>query len=146
MVKGRPFLIARDQGGCIPSDRQAARTRRKGQNIHRGRANETRNENTGWAIIKAARIGTLFNPPPVQDHDAIRHCDGFHLIMGDINHRDTQLTLKRFQLDPHFMAKFGVQIGQRFVHQADWFFCNDRTPQGHTLLLATRYLTGAAVQ
>ena len=57
----------------------------------------------------------LFQDAFVHDTDAVRHIDGFFLIVSDVNKRDPQLLLQTFQFQLHLPAQLQVQCSQRFI-------------------------------
>ena len=66
-------------------------------------------------IVYLIRSPQLFQYPFVHDTDAVRHINGFFLIMGNINKRDTQLFLQPLQFQLHLPAQFQIQCTQRLI-------------------------------
>ncbi len=69
----------------------------------------------------------------------------FFLIVGDHHRRQAELALQGADLDAHFQAQLGIQVGQRFVEQQHVGSDHDRAGQRDPLLLAARQLARQAV-
>src|SRR5699024_5213818 len=87
---------------------------------------------------QAFRCVELVHLAVAQQSDAIRHGQGFFLVVGNKNGRDVQFFLQLSDDIAHLYAKLGVQIGQRFVHQQDPRFDDQGACQCHTLPLSAR--------
>ncbi|KTC35890.1 hypothetical protein AO269_21055 [Pseudomonas putida] len=87
----------------------------------------------------------LHDAAALHDSDAVAHGHRLDLIMGHQNGGDTQLALDRPQLDVHFFAQLGIQVGHRFVEQQQ--VGTDRQSSGnrHPLALATGQGLGVAL-
>ena len=57
--------------------------------------------------------------------------------MGNQQKRDAQITLQILQFNLHLAAQLAVKSGQRFIKQQYSRPIDQRTRQGHALLLAT---------
>ena len=66
--------------------------------------------------------------------------------MGYVDHSDSELLLQRTDLAPHLGAQLRIEIGERFVHQANRRFRDDGAAERDTLLLAARKLGRFAEQ
>ena len=66
--------------------------------------------------------------------------------MGHIDGGDAKVALHLFQLIAQLYAQLGVQIAQRFVHADDGGPCDQRTGDGHALLLAAGKLADRLFQ
>jgi hypothetical protein len=58
------------------------------------------------------------------------------LVVGDVERGDADTTLDAADLGSHLDAQFGVEVGERFVHQEDGRFADDRSTHGDPLALA----------
>ena len=88
----------------------------------------------------------LLDLAAAQQHHLVGHAHGLGLVVRHVHHGDAQVLLQRADLAAHVVAQLGVQVGQRFVHQADRRFGNHGAAQRHALLLAAGQLRGLAVQ
>ena len=66
--------------------------------------------------------------------------------MGDVDGGDFQLALQVLDLHPHRGAQFGIQIGQRLVHQEHLRLAHNGAGKRRALPLAARQSAGLAVQ
>ena len=66
--------------------------------------------------------------------------------MGHIDHGGVELLVQPGYLCTHLDAQFGVEIRERFIHQKDARFANNRAPQRHALALAPGKRTRFALQ
>ena len=76
----------------------------------------------------------------MHDTDAVRHIDGFFLIVSDVNKRDPQLLLQTFQFQLHLSAQLQIQCSQRFIQQQHLRLIDHRSGNGNALLLSTGQL------
>ncbi len=73
----------------------------------------------------------------VFDHaDAGGHRHGLDLIVRYVEDRRAEFDLNSFQFKPHLGAQFGVERGQRLVHEIDGGIANQRTSNRHPLHFA----------
>jgi len=142
-VLRKPPAINQSLAAC---DDKAVPARSEVEDVHRWRADEAGDENGCRLGIQGARSGILLDRPVPQQDDLICHAHRLGLVVGDVDHGDAEALLESANLAPHLLAQLGVEIGQRLVHQAHRFFCNDRAGQGDPLLLPAGELGGLAVQ
>ncbi len=76
----------------------------------------------------------------------VAHGHRFDLIVGHVDRGDTEVTLDTGDLGTHLDPQLGVEVRQRLVHQERRGLAHDGTPHRDTLALATRQLTGLAIE
>ncbi len=116
----------------------------RGEQVHRRRADEAGGEMRRRRGVEFGRRRVLLHPPVAQQHDLVGHAHRLGLVVGDIEHGDAQPALQREQFPPHLRAQLRVQVGERFVHQADRRLGDDRAAERHALLLSAGKLARAA--
>src|SRR5262249_34977566 len=79
---------------------------------------------------------TCINKAIAHHTNAIPHGHGFDLVMGNVDHRVTELSVELGDLRAHLNAHLGVQVRQRFVEEEHLRTAHYGSPQGHTLALA----------
>ena len=126
----REITTVHDQAGAVLADFD-------GEEVHRGRTDETGHEQVGWAIIQMLRRIQLLEQAFVHDRDAGRHGHGFHLVMGHVNKGGLQALVQFADLGAGLNAQFCVQVGQRFVEEEDLRLAHDGASDRHTLALTT---------
>ncbi|KAH0444073.1 hypothetical protein KCU90_g1083, partial [Aureobasidium melanogenum] len=114
--------------------------------IHRRRAEKTRDEEVCRMIVQFQRTTDLLDPSRVHHDDAVGHRHRFDLIVRDVDHRILQTLMQRLDLRAHLHAQFGVEIGQRFVEQKQRRLAHHRTAHRHPLTLTTRERARQAIQ
>ncbi len=67
--------------------------------IHRRRAEKTRYEPVLWAIVNRRRISQLLDHPTFHDCDAVRQCQGFDLVVRDVDHGIAEFLVKALDLN-----------------------------------------------
>ena len=88
----------------------------------------------------------LFDPTCVHQHDSVGHGHRLDLIMCHIDHGDAKPQLKATDLDPHFVAQFRVEVGERLIHQADRLLADNGARKRHALTLSARQLRGPSIK
>ena len=136
----------RRQRFTAASDNPAAVLHRQIDNVHRRRADEAGGKGRHRVFIELAGRPALLDMAFAHQDDAVGHAHGLGLVMGDKNHGDAQPPLQRADFIAHFRAQLGVEVGQRFIEQADGSLGNQRAPQRHPLLLPAGELIRAAFQ
>jgi hypothetical protein len=114
--------------------------------IHRGGTDEPRRECGGRPIVQLLRRTVLLDAPVAHQHDAIGHGHGFGLVVRHIDHGDTEALLQRPDFSPHLVTQLGVEIRQRFIHQADARLRNNGAPERHALALPAGQLRRLALE
>ncbi len=95
-VAGRPFTEGRDDGGKAVYH---------GTNLARnqiGAADKVSNELVGRPLIQVARRTDLFHAALAQDGAAVRHAQGFLLVMGNVDRGDAQPLDQAPDFNAHF--------------------------------------------
>src|SRR2546428_7879203 len=112
---------------------------------HVGRADEPCHELVGGTLIDLAGHTDLFEPPIVENRDAIAHRERLVLIVSDVQERDAlaQLALDRIQLELHLLAKLEIQRSQRLVQQQHTRAIDQGARERYALALAARELARA---
>jgi hypothetical protein len=64
------------------------------------------------------------------------------LIVGDVEHRQPQLHVQPFQLQPHLLPESGVEVRQGLVEKKQRRLSHDGPSQGDPLLLTSGQLVG----
>ncbi len=71
---------------------------------------------------------------------------GFHLIMGDIDHRGVEVALQGAEFDAHLATEGGVEVREGFVEEEDLGVPDDAAANGDALALAAGELAGSQAQ
>ena len=111
----------------------------------RGAPDEGRGETARGCIIERQRVRELDDAAGIHHRDLVAGRECFRLVVRDHDRRGADATLDRADLDLHFLAQLGVEIGQGFVEQEQSGFDGERPRQRDTLLLATRELAWIAL-
>jgi len=114
--------------------------------FNRRRTDEARHEQACWTIVDARRIGILLDVAVFHDGDARRQRHRLHLIMRDIDDGAAEILVQPFDLDAHFGAELGVEIGERFVEEINASLAHQSPPDGHALALAAGELARQPVE
>lgn len=80
----------------------------------------------------------------VENGDAIGDCDGFGLVVSDVNRGEAELSLCGADAGAEFVAADGVKIGQGFVEEKEIGASGEGASEGDALLLAAGKRFGAA--
>ncbi|ELZ67519.1 phenol hydroxylase [Haloferax prahovense DSM 18310] len=97
-------------------------------------------------MVRLQRRGDLLEFAVVEDGDSVAHRHRLRLVVSDVDGGDAEVLLQALELRPHLRAKFGVQVGQRLVHQEHLGVAHDGAPEGDPLLLAAGEFAGLAVE
>ena len=98
------------------------------------------------SLVDLTRGAELDQPALVKDADMGGHGHRLYLIMGHVQKGCAKVLVDSLQLDPKIGAQFGVQRGQRFVHQVDARLAHQCAADGNALHLAPRQRGGLVVQ
>jgi hypothetical protein len=88
----------------------------------------------------------LLDAAAVHDHDAIRHLQGFLLIMGDEDGCHMDLGVKIAQPAPQLLAHLGIERAERFVEQQHARLDRERPGEGDPLTLSAGELAWIALR
>src|SRR6185312_10197525 len=80
----------------------------------------------------------------VHHHDAVGERHRLTLVVGDQDGRGAHGALDLAQLDLHFLAQLGVEVGERLVEQQNLRPDHQGAGERHALLLAARKLAREA--
>ena len=96
---------------------------------------ETRDKLRRRFVIEAMRRSNLNNGPMIEYRHAIGHRQGFALVVGHTDHRDSQHLVDLLQLDLHVLAQLLVERAKRFIHQNERWLEDQSARQRDALLL-----------
>ncbi len=113
---------------------------RAGQDI--GLPDEIGDEAAVWPLVDVVGRAELQHAPIFHDGDAVRHGQGFLLVVGHEHEGDAGLALDAFQLRLHAAPELEVERRERFVEQEKFRRRSESPGQGDALLLAARQLIG----
>ena len=88
----------------------------------------------------------LLDEAVTHDDDTVAQGHSFGLVVGDIDKGGVDLLAQFDNLRTHLVAKLGVQVRQRFVHQEDSRVTHDGATDGNTLSLTAGQRLGFTVQ
>ena len=103
-------------------------------------------KNVLWLAVESQGIGNLHDVAVAHHANAVAHGHGLHLIVGHIHHRSGQLGVQSRDLRTHVHPHLRVQIGKRLVKEEYFGIPHDRSPEGHSLALASGKRPRLAVQ
>jgi PAS domain S-box-containing protein len=138
-----PVDPGRDPGRTEPD---LAALHPRGQEVHRRRADEGRDEGRGRAAVDLERPALLFDPALVQHDQLVGHGHGLLLVVGDVDRGRAETLLQALDLAPHLDAQLGVEVRQRLVEEEGRRFAHDGAAHGHPLALPARQLARLAVE
>src|SRR5258708_20034336 len=88
-----------------------------GEEVHRRRTNEASGEKIGGMVVEFLRTAKLLDEAAIEHGNTAAHRHGLSLVVRDI-HKGCLHALVNFNdLSAHLHAQFGVQIGERLLHQ-----------------------------
>ena len=116
------------------------------ENVHLRRADKAGHEEILREIVEVLRRIVLLHDAILHQHDARAHGHGLGLIVGDVDEGGLEALVELGDLRAHLHAQFGVQVGQRLVHQKHLWLAHDGAAQGHALALAAGKRGGLAVE
>ena len=101
-----------------------------------GRAEEGGHETRRGARVQIVRFTQLEQPPEIHDPDAVRHREGFLLVVGHEHGGDPELALHLADGAAQFLADLRVQGSEGLIEQQHFGLVRQRARHRHTLLLA----------
>src|SRR5260370_4483717 len=116
------------------------------QEVHRRTADEASNEEIFRLPVKSQRIGYLHDETVAHDANAITHGHRLNLVMGNVNHGITELSVEFGNLRAHLHTHLGVQVRQWFVEKKHLRAAHNSSPQSHALTLAAGQSAWFALQ
>ena len=116
------------------------------EDVHRGRADELRDEEVRRPVVELERAAELLDAAVVHHRDAVGHGHRLDLVVGDVHSRGLEPLVQRLDLGAHRHAQLGVQVTQWFIKQEHFRVSYDRPAHGNPLALAAGQLARIAVQ
>ena len=129
-----------------PRQPGAALGQRRGQQVHRGRADEPGHELVHRVVVELAGRGALLQPPAAQHRHPVPHRHRLDLVVGHVDGGDAQPALELGDLAPGLHPELGVEVGQRLVHQEHLRLADDGAAHRDPLPLAARERLRLAVE
>ena len=77
----------------------------------------------------------LLQQAPLHDRDPVSHCHGLDLIMRDIDGCNAEATVQLDQFRSRLNTKLSIKVGQRFIHQENLRFPDNRPTYSGSLAL-----------
>src|SRR3990172_5278235 len=108
-------------------------------------AQEAGHELGARTLVQLLRRAELLDPTCPHDRDPVGHGHRLFLVVGDVDEGDADLGLDPLQLDLHLLAQLEVEGAQRLVEEQHLGVIDERSGEGHPLLLAARELGRLAV-
>jgi hypothetical protein len=107
------------------------------EQVHRGAADEARNEDVGRVLVQVTRGTDLLQHAILQNRDAVAHGERLGLVVGDVDRRHTETPLKRCDLRAGLNPKLGVEVRQRLIHEEYLGLANNCATHRNALTLTT---------
>jgi hypothetical protein len=114
--------------------------------IHRGRPDESRDEQVCRPVVDLGRRRHLLQHAVAQHGDAVAHGHRLDLVVRHVHGRHLQPLDERLDLAAHRHAQLRVEVRQRFVHQERLRLPDDRATHRDALPLAAAELLRLAVE
>ena len=108
-----------------------------GDEVHRCRADKAGDEVIGRQIVDLAGCAQLLQRALVHHRDLVGHGHALDLIVGHVDHGRAQFVLQALDFGAHVYAQEGVDVGERLIHEENYWFAHDRSAERDALLLAT---------
>ena len=132
LVLGELHLLAADLDGVLV----AVALELGVEEVHLRRADEPGDEEVGGLIEHFLRRADLLNEAVAHDDDAVAKRHGLGLVVGDVDERGIDLVAQLDDLGAHLVAEFGVEVGERLVHEEHLGAAHDGAADGDALALA----------
>lgn len=139
------FGCGQRYGERMVEHKRVAVQRRLGE-VHLRRADEAGHEGVCRRVVQLERRAGLLYLAVVQHHDAVAHRHGFHLVVCDVDDGQAELALDAADLRAHVAAELGIEVRERFVHQADRRVAAHAAGERHSLALTAGEFARLAVQ
>ena len=114
--------------------------------IHRRSADEAGHETIRWMSIDIQRRSDLLNHTIFHHHHSVTEGHRLFLVMGHVDAGGGDGAMKFLQLTPHVIAQLRIEVAEWFIEQETGWLTNQRSAEGHPLLLSTTHLRRPAVQ
>ena len=139
-------LAARRDRTAAVERHPAVRLGLPGEEIHRRRADEARDEHACRVLVDLHRRADLLGAAGVHDDHPLRQRHRLDLVVGDVEAGRTEAAMELLNLEAHLHAKLGVEIRQRLVEQEHGRFAHDRSAHSDALALAAGKLARLALE
>jgi type 1 glutamine amidotransferase len=116
------------------------------EEVHRRRADETRDEAVRGVLVDVVGRRALVEQPVFHHHDAVAQRHGLFLVMRDVDRRRLHLPMQALQFGAHSDAQLRVQVRERLVEQKGLRLPDDRAPDRDALPLPARQGPRPAVE
>ena len=143
-----PSRARRARRQLQPVGRELERTTREAgpQEVHRGTADERRDERVRRSVVELARCIDLLDHAAVEHRDPLAERHRLGLVVRDVQRRHPEPLMQLHELGAHLHAQLRVEVRERLVHQERRRVANDRAAHGHALALAARERPGLALE
>ena len=106
--------------------------------VHRGRADELRDEQVHRLAVEPGWCVELLQPALAHHRDAVAERHRLALVVRDVDRRHAQVALEPRDLGPHLHAQLRVEVRERLVHQERPRLAHDRPAHRDPLALPAR--------
>ena len=139
----------------VEAEAAAARERREAvlgavepgrHDVHRRRAEETRDEHARRTAIDLERRADLRDPAVVHDADAVAERHRLDLVVGDVDHRRFEPAMELRDLLAGRGAQARVEVRERLVEEEDLGIAHDGAAERDALALAAGERMRAAIE
>ena len=114
--------------------------------VHRGRADESRDEDVTWLRVEPLRRVDLDDLPGPHDGDTLAERHRLDLVVGDVDGGDAEPLVQLRERGAHADAELSVEVRERLVEQERLGLANDRPAHRDALSLPARELRRAPVE
>jgi hypothetical protein len=88
-----------------------------GEQIHGRLSQESRHEQTERILDQVFICTNLFHPAGMHDYDLVSKCNGFHLVMRNVQGGDAKPVEQAFDLGPGLDTQLCIQVGKRLIQE-----------------------------
>ena len=131
VVVERDLLVAQHRG-----ERPVARLELGLDQVHRGAADETADEEVHRVVVQLLRRRDLLQLALAHDGDPVTHRHRLDLVVRDVDRRHAERALEPADLRAHLDAELRVEVRERLVHQEGLRLADDRAAHRDALPLA----------
>ena len=136
--------VLRAEAGELPGAADAEH--RRGEHVHRRRADEAGDERVGWMLVQLLGRPELLQLALVHDRDAVAHRHRLDLVMRDVDGGGAEALLQPEDLGARLDAQRRVEVGERLVHEERLRLTHDRAPERDPLALTAGELPRLPLQ
>jgi hypothetical protein len=151
-VDDRVQLAAGAKGDIVRADaghgagRPVDSDHRRGDKVHRGRADKSRHERVDRTLIDIERRRHLFDGAFTHDGDPPAERHRLLLIVGHVHHSRAKRAVQPPQLRGRLRAQCRIEVGERLIQQKRSRLPYHGPAKRDTLALATRQLRGTMIE